>query len=48
MYFLIIQDPWQIYFVGSKDKSRQIVTHHNRINEDNLDSHVLDIWSAQD
>ncbi|CAF1483945.1 unnamed protein product [Rotaria magnacalcarata] len=30
------------------DKSRQIVTHHNRINEDNLDSHVLDIWSAQD
>jgi hypothetical protein len=36
------------YFVGSKINSRQIVTHHNRINEYNLDSHVLDIWNAQD
>jgi pectin methylesterase-like acyl-CoA thioesterase len=37
-----------VYFVGSKINSRQIATHHNRINEYNLDSHVLDIWNARD
>jgi hypothetical protein len=37
-----------VYFIGSKDKSRQIVTHYNRINEHTLESHILDIWKAED